>query len=343
MFFVVFINHNDARLKIIAVGLTIRGKAIPTYDQHPNIVRDAEGNIIHTTKLSVSNIPWSVSVDDVIHALKELNVEFTSGLNCENLRSPEDNSLITRCYNGTLYFFIKKPDQVLPSSVKIGTFKAFLRHKEQIEEAICNNCLQKGHFAKKCKNQTVCLDCRKPGHKRGDKACTKGQKEDDTRDEERDNNKDDDNGKEDENNRKEGGNYENDHNINDQEFNNDNQDRVEGNDDQTHENQDNHEDRDEDETENDQENKNDNMRNPDIVVTEQENEKNDENIEKEDGELSDSETEMIDDNVFDDETLLKSSGKEEGDEKEDEDNEKEERNIENDQNTHKYDYSIQKN
>ena len=164
-------SDKEARLKLVTMGLTIRGKAITPYDQHPNTLRDAEGNIIETTKLTVSNIPWSLSEDDVVHALKEYGVEFTSELKCENLRSPDDHTLVSRCFNGKLYFFIKKPSKNLPTFIYIGTFKAYLHHKEQRQDVMCNNCYERGHIAKKCPNPTKCSDCKKTGHKKGDRQC----------------------------------------------------------------------------------------------------------------------------------------------------------------------------
>ena len=164
-------SDNEARTKLYAVGLTIRGKKIHVYMDHPHTLRDEDGNIVETTKLTISNIPWSLNEQDIFDALDKLEVELMSDISPANCRSPADQSLTKRFYNAKLFAYIKKPKKVLPQFYQIGNFRAYLNYKEQLAETVCSNCLMKGHISKNCTNQTVCLDCHKEGHKRGDSQC----------------------------------------------------------------------------------------------------------------------------------------------------------------------------
>ena len=151
---------------MLGVHLTIRGKIVTTYDEHPFTMRDADGNIVETTKLTISNVPWSLNEHDIFDALDSIGVELMSDITPANCRSPKDQSLAKRFFNAKLYAYIKKPIKALPQFVQIGHFRAFLSYKEQMAETVCGNCLKKGHFSKSCTNPTVCLDCKKEGHKK---------------------------------------------------------------------------------------------------------------------------------------------------------------------------------
>jgi len=62
----------------------------------------------------------------------------------------------------------------------------YLKYRERIQHAKCNNCLQIGHLAAFCNNQTVCLDCGKPGHKKGALVCEKQVQANEAEEEDRD-------------------------------------------------------------------------------------------------------------------------------------------------------------
>ena len=160
----------EARNKVFGVGMTVRGKAIPTYDINPNFFRDKEGNVVETTKLTIENIPISIGHEDVLDHLKRLNVEPTTGFFWINCREA-DNSLKRDWFNGNRFIHIKKPSTPLPEFMFIGKFKAYLNHQEQVTERACTNCLEMGHRTRKCKNPTVCRDCGEKGHRSGDLRC----------------------------------------------------------------------------------------------------------------------------------------------------------------------------
>ena len=167
----------SSRLKVLEVGMTVKGRAIPTYDQNPNQYRDKDGNVIETTKLTIENLPVSISDEDLLSHLKDKGVEPTSELDWANCRSI-DHTLIRNWYNGDRFIFIKKPVKPLPEFSFIGKFKIFLSHQEQLTEVPCSNCLQLGHRSRRCRNAVVCLDCKAKGHRKGHPACSLKNKKD---------------------------------------------------------------------------------------------------------------------------------------------------------------------
>ena len=160
----------QARSKVLAVGLTIRGRSIHIYDQSPNYYRDEDGTLVETTKLTIENLPVSVSDDDLLSHLREKGVKPTSQLDWANCRDT-DHTLKHNWYNGDRFIYIIKPSKPLPEFTFIGKFKAFLSHYEQITELPCSNCLQFGHRSRRCKNPVVCLDCNEKGHRKGHPDC----------------------------------------------------------------------------------------------------------------------------------------------------------------------------
>ena len=43
----------------------------------------------------------------------------------------------------------------------------------QGESSQCRKCFESGHWASSCPNEEKCLECRQPGHRRGDPVCPK--------------------------------------------------------------------------------------------------------------------------------------------------------------------------
>ena len=66
------------------------------------------------------------------------------------------------------------PPEPLPKKKQMGLFTASLYHREQrqtLQDVECGNCKQKGHVRKNCKNEAVCYECLRPGHKHGSPMC----------------------------------------------------------------------------------------------------------------------------------------------------------------------------
>ena len=185
----VHMSDIEARYKVLQMGMTFRGKAIQTFDRNPHFFVDENGTTIETTKLSLTNLPVSVNDEELLHILKESGIEILSDLNYEHVRSPIDKTLIDRFWNANRFVIIKVPKEQLPSFIRIGKFKVYLKYRERNEQLNCHNCLKRGHLAANCRNETVCTSCRETGHKKGSPSCklAKDSKEKDNSDDEKQN------------------------------------------------------------------------------------------------------------------------------------------------------------
>ena len=161
----------EARQKVLTVGMTVRGKAVETLGRNPHIFMDEKGDLINTTKLSLTNLPISVNDEELLHELKQIGIEILSDLKYEHIRSPVDKTLIDRFFNANRFVIIKVPEKELPSFLKVGIFKVYLKYRERFQQMKCHNCQQLGHKAADCRNLSLCSVCNKFGHQKGDPAC----------------------------------------------------------------------------------------------------------------------------------------------------------------------------
>ena len=160
----------EKRVKLIGKGATIWGKTVTTYDKNPFLQWDEDGNEIPTTKLFIENLPYAVRNYDIEEALDKLEVEMFTRIKMENAMDGRGNKH-DRWLTGRRFTRIRTPESPLPDHIMVGTINVKLYHREQRMNIQCRKCLQVGHKAATCKNEVVCLDCKLPGHKRGDSSC----------------------------------------------------------------------------------------------------------------------------------------------------------------------------
>ena len=126
------------------------------YHKNPFNSMDENGFEIPTTRLTINNIPVSVSNEDIMHHLRDkLGVIFQSKeLEWDKVRR-KDRSLCTRWLNGkrTAWINLPPPDKPLPRQTQISNFKATLYYREQPKPAV------------------KCYDCGMEGHRRGSPDC----------------------------------------------------------------------------------------------------------------------------------------------------------------------------
>lgn len=117
-------NSHLARASILASGLTIRGHMVPVLSRNPNLVDGEE-----TSRLYITNLPFSVSNDAVKSALMELGLQLGSeGVQWEMYRN--DANDMSSYKNGKRYIYIAPPRMAIPRSIKVaGKFDAFLNYK----------------------------------------------------------------------------------------------------------------------------------------------------------------------------------------------------------------------
>ena len=98
--------------------------------------------------------------------------ELRSGVILERARNADQK--LTRFLTGRRFVFITVPTTPLDRTLQVNVFKATVYHREQKlarKPVTCSKCLEKGHHVSACTNDTVCIVCRCPGHKRGDPQC----------------------------------------------------------------------------------------------------------------------------------------------------------------------------
>ena len=163
----------EARATLLASGLSMKGVAVPLFNQNPFLKYDTAGEEIPSTRLLISNVPLSAANSDILHAIEAQGVTLLSKMRYELGR--DNNGRLTRFKTGRRFIHIAIPENPLPRQMKIGIFKAELYHREQRQAVTvnqeCYNCLEKGHRAAACTNSVRCRDCKGEGHKSGDPAC----------------------------------------------------------------------------------------------------------------------------------------------------------------------------
>ena len=87
----------------------------------------------------------------------------------EKARGPD--RLLTDWRNGRRFVWIDLPTVQIKKSLKMGSFSASLYYREMKNTLQCRRCLREGHKAIDCPNEEVCLSCKLPGHRKGDREC----------------------------------------------------------------------------------------------------------------------------------------------------------------------------
>ena len=160
-----------ARIKLLTNGCVINERRIQLESKNPFSIRgsDAESP---STRLTISNLPFSYSNEAVERNLIGLGLKLRSNINMEKARDP--NKKLTDWKTGRRFCFIDRPEKSLPKKMKMGEFNVFLFHPEMKNDTKCFRCLEFGHIASRCPNDEVCLTCKKSGHRKGDPVCGLG-------------------------------------------------------------------------------------------------------------------------------------------------------------------------
>ena len=116
-------NAHLARASILANGLSIRGHMISVMGENPFLVDGRE-----TNRLTISNLPLSVSNDAVKSVLLDMGLRFSENLKWDMYRDNAGNQ--TSFKNGKRFVYIPPPAQPLPKTIKVnGMFTAYLNYK----------------------------------------------------------------------------------------------------------------------------------------------------------------------------------------------------------------------
>ena len=127
---------------------------------------------MNSTRLYVRNIPLSYDNDVKTIALQDMAVKLHGPLKYARARTQVGQ--LTNFKTGDRFVDIVIPPELLPKKQHMDLFSASLYYKEQkqsLAEVECENCTQKGHVRRECRNETVCYECLKPVHKKGRPLC----------------------------------------------------------------------------------------------------------------------------------------------------------------------------
>ena len=178
----IYLTDQNTRISLLSTGISLRGIQITLKDRNPFLNQGY--STVETTRVFVRNIPMSYDNTEIEKALKNAGASFLGPMKYARARTPAGK--LTNFKTGDRFVDIELPTTPLPKKLSIGWFTASIYHKEQkqIQDEIeCGNCRQKGHIRKDCKNEPVCFECMKPGHKKGDLACNMGMVESESEEE----------------------------------------------------------------------------------------------------------------------------------------------------------------
>ena len=144
----IYPTEKTARIELfMAQKLQIEGKAVTLYDQNPYAV--GLGNTDMTAKqmpqqkdkLTIKNIPLSVSNTEIERMLKEQGVKFSSQLRYGHIRNEQGQ--LTNYKSGDRYVYVEPFNPPLPVKQKVGDFSCLVFHHGK--QAECKSCGTRGH------------------------------------------------------------------------------------------------------------------------------------------------------------------------------------------------------
>ena len=163
-------NTSIGRIKLLASKIELNGQQIEVQEKNPHLRGDVEDDE-PSTKLFIDDLPFSFGNDAIDRHLKSMNVKCRTKIQMECDKDPSGGH--TEFRTGRRSVWINLPLEPLPRSVRIGNFQANLFHWEmKTRDLQCRKCLQNGHKSFECTNEEVCLKCKMPGHRKGDRKCT---------------------------------------------------------------------------------------------------------------------------------------------------------------------------
>ena len=169
----VYPMNEVARIKILTKGISMGNRLVRFEGVNP--FSRGDGVESSGTRLWISNLPFSYSNEAVARNLTAAGLKLRSKITFEKARGPD--GMLSDWRTGKRSVWIDMPKQEVSRHCKMVDFSAFLYHKEMKDSVTCRRCLQKGHMARDCPNDEICLDCKKPGHRRGHPDCEISQDE----------------------------------------------------------------------------------------------------------------------------------------------------------------------
>jgi ribA/ribD-fused uncharacterized protein len=144
----IYVKDLGSRVKLyMREKLNLGGKQVPLYDANPFTSRlntPREPN----DKLTIKNVPLSVSNDQFTLMLNEKDIELRSDVRFGYLRELDGG--LTSFKSGDRYVYVKPYDVPLPKDLQVGTFPCMVIHHGKM---------------------SPCIACSRTGHKIGEDIC----------------------------------------------------------------------------------------------------------------------------------------------------------------------------
>ena len=148
----IYLKDNATRLELtVKQEIRVNGKSVPLYDQNPYVTYPGlpVQKKMNSDKLTIRNLPLSVSNDEIEKMLVEKSVILRSPIRYSFIRN-EDGELTTY-KSGDRYVFVEPFETPLLRQQEIGIFQCLVLHHG--------------------KNGPPCKSCGVQGHTPGDDAC----------------------------------------------------------------------------------------------------------------------------------------------------------------------------
>ena len=157
-----YIESQEARIKLITSGLNMRNANIAVHDTNPFLTNGNENNL----RLFIKDVPLSVHESLIIAELEKLKYKVVGPVIYQKLRV---DGQLTDCLTGDRVVYIQQPSKALPRIMTFGLFKARIFHFGQFASSnqasvVCSRCLNEGHHRSQCNSPVVCRRCKQPGH-----------------------------------------------------------------------------------------------------------------------------------------------------------------------------------
>lgn len=138
----IYLKDRATRLEFcVKERIIINGHSIPLYDQNPSVKLPEYQNQKKHDKITIKNLPLSVSHSEVEKMLTDHNVTLASKVKYGCYR--EADGQLTTYKNGDRYVYVEPFDPPLPKQQKVGEFTCILLHHGK--DKACPGCSSYGH------------------------------------------------------------------------------------------------------------------------------------------------------------------------------------------------------
>ena len=144
----IYPTEKAARIELfMSQRLNVEGNPVMLYDQNPYVVGLGRAGISghqlpqQKDKLTIKNVPLSVSNTEIENMLKENGVKFSSSLRYGHVRN--ELGQLTNYKSGDRYVYVEPFNPPLPVNQKVGDFTCLVFHHGKLTE--CKACGTRGH------------------------------------------------------------------------------------------------------------------------------------------------------------------------------------------------------